>query len=79
MANLSDGNYSDVILHSKTIEDEVETREVIFPITRYANILNAPVVVSEPSSANNPDFLLVKTGTEDIPDETVFSMIGVEW
>jgi len=79
MANLSNIEYSDVVLHSKTIEDETTTNGIIFPITRYANILNSPKVVSDPSSANNPDFLLLKTGTETIADNEIYSMIGVEW
>lgn len=54
---------SDVLLHNKTSD---RTEEVIMPITRYENVLNAPKLITDVSAVNGSPFTLLATGKESI-------------
>lgn len=73
--------HRDVILHDK-IEEDGEIKEgIIYPVTRYDNILNSPKVVFDITSANNPPFLLVVSEESTMEDDEVFNLItnGIPW
>lgn len=52
---------SDVLLHNKVND---RTEQVVLPITRYNNVLNAPKVTKDSSNVNGAPFTLLTTGTE---------------
>lgn len=54
---------SDTLLHEK---DSDRTERVILPITRYKNVLNAPTVVTNPSSVKGAPFVIYTTGEETL-------------
>lgn len=73
--------HRDVILHDK-IEEDGEIKEgIVYPVTRYDNILNSPKVVFDITSANNPPFLLVVEEESTMEDDEVFNLItnGIPW
>lgn len=76
----SNEKYSDVLLHAKRVlEDETEERRVIYPMTRYQDVINAPRVSENILTSNNPPFLLYITSTEEMDNEDIFKLFGTEW
>lgn len=73
--------HRDVILHDKIEEDGEIEEGIIYPVTRYDNILNSPKVVFDITSANNPPFLLVVEEESTMEDDEVFNLItnGIPW
>ena len=83
MASLTNIGSSDALLHEIVEKDGEKTQERdIFPITRYANVLNRPKVL-EPGAlvknANNPDFLLVATSEEEVDDNMIYDFFNQNW
>ena len=72
--------YSDSFLH-EIIEENGKKKKggLLFPFTRYANILNRPIVTSDILSSKNPDFLLVPTDTVEIDDGIIYELFGQQW
>jgi hypothetical protein len=54
---------SDVLLHNI---DSVPTENVILPITRYKNVINAPTLINDSSATNGAPFTLLVTETETL-------------
>lgn len=80
MPELKNVRYSDTFLHEIIEENGVKKkRGLLFPITRYDNVMNRPIVASNIRSSKNPDFLLVPVSTVEIDDEEIFNMYGQEW
>jgi hypothetical protein len=80
MGKLKNIGYSDSFLHEIIEEDGVkEKKRVIFPSTRYDNVLNRPTVTSSIKESNNSDFMLVTTGEEEVPDAEIFKMFNQDW
>lgn len=72
--------YSDVLLHAKEQVSETEfDKRVIFPFTRYQNVINAPRVSKNFATSNNPSFMLYVTDEGEIDDAVVFNLFGCEW
>ena len=72
--------YSDSFLH-EIIEENGKKKKggLLFPFTRYANILNRPIVTNDIKSSKNPEFLLVKTESFVLDDSIVFELFGQQW
>lgn len=74
-------NASDVLLHSK---DSDKTERIIFPITRYQNIIGMPTIISSDKTivdSNGASFLLLQTDTVSIDEDelnaiTNYRLIG---
>lgn len=58
----------DVVLHHK---DERGIERIIFPVTRYNDILNAPKLVDDVSTSIGAPFLLYQTDTVTISEDTI--------
>ena len=52
---------SDVLLHNR---DSDRTENVVLPVTRYRNVMNAPKVITDVSAVNGAPFTLLATDTE---------------
>lgn len=63
---------SDSLLHIKNSDT---TESVILPITRYANVMNSPRVVTDGDNIGAP-FVLLQTDTEYISIETLRKLCG---
>ena len=61
---------SDILMHNK---DTSETERIVFPITRYRNILSAPSVVTDSDEIYGAPFHLLKM--EDEEEEMTVSEI----
>lgn len=59
---------TDVFLHDR---DSDRTESIIFPITRYRNVLNAPNIVERIDECPGAPFLLCKTGTVELTEEKI--------
>ena len=77
---LKNVRYTDSFLH-EIIEENGKKKKggILFPFTRYANILNRPIVTDDIKSSKNPEFLLVKTETFELDDSIVFELFGQQW
>lgn len=63
----------DTLLH---LRDTDRTEAIVFPITRYQNLLNAPQVVTDISESPGAPFLLMRTGKVDVLDDKIRSLCG---
>lgn len=77
------GGYHDTMLWGKFEEDngDIEKRG-IFPVTRYANVMNRPRTITEDSSlasTPNADFHMVVTEVEEVSDDTIYDLFGQIW
>lgn len=62
----------DTFLHFRNDEDsEGGNERIILPITRYANILNAPKVVKDPYDSPGAPFVFLQTGSENLNHEEI--------
>ena len=64
---------SDVLLHDK---DTDRSERVIFPFTRYRNIINAPNVVTDDIEIDGAPFHLLKTGTVKMKESDIRDLCG---
>jgi hypothetical protein len=64
---------SDVLLHQK---DTSETERIIFPFTRYRNILGGPSVVSDVDEIYGAPFHFLETEEEEIPISEIRELVG---
>ena len=80
MSELTNVRYTDTFLH-EIIEENGEKKRtgILFPFTRYDNILNRPKVSDNIRASNNPDFLLVPTETVEVDDGEIYKLFGQEW
>lgn len=80
MSELKNVRYTDTFLH-EIIEENGEKKQkgLLFPFTRYDNILNRPKVSDNIRASNNPDFLLVPTETVEVDDSEIYKLFGQEW
>lgn len=67
-------NASDVVLRHK---DTHNTESIIFPITRYANIINSPKVVSNISDAKNAPYILLQTDSIQLTNNEINSLFNI--
>ena len=73
MAKITNLPMTDFLLHGKPGDRE----EVIgFPITRYANVIGSPSVVTSDTVKRSAPFQLLKTDSVDIPLSTIRQMCG---
>ena len=80
MSEIKNVRYTDSFLHEIIEENGVKKKKgILFPITRYDNILNRPIVSSDILSSKNPDFLLVPTDTVEIDDGIIYELFGQQW
>lgn len=69
-------NASDVLLHSK---DSDKTERIIFPITRYQNIIGAPSFLNSETSileSYGAAFMLLQTDTVSIDEDILNEITG---
>ena len=64
---------SDVLLHAK---DSDRSERVIFPITRYDNILSSPKMVSDVETSYGAPFLLLQTDEVEIDEDELYNLCG---
>ena len=68
MPNFTDA--SDVVMHNK----ENDGNRLIFPITRYQNLLGAPTHVKSLSTLIGAPFLLLETETVSMTEEELYEL-----
>lgn len=64
---------ADAILHSK---DTDLTERLVFPVTRYSNILNAPNLISDRRDLYDAPFTLLITEKESLTHEQIREFCG---
>ena len=74
MPNQAFPNASDTILRHK---DENNVESIIFPITRYANIMNSPKVVSNISDAKSAPYVLLQTDSVQLTNSEINSLFSI--
>ena len=80
MSELKNTRYTDTFLHEIIEENgKPKYKGILFPFTRYDNILNRPKVSDNIRASNNPEFLLVPTETVEVDDGEVYKLFGQEW
>ena len=62
---------SDTLLRAK---DSDGSEIIIFPITRYGDVLNSPKVTSDIDSAHDAPFILLKENTEEVDEEELHEL-----
>ena len=70
--NVMDGA-ADAILHLKVSDDE---KRLLFPATRYANVVGRPTVVADANNLSGAPFGLYKTDTENVSIADIRSLVG---
>ena len=77
---LSNIGHSDSVLHEIIEENGSKEKErILFPFTRYDNILNRPKCLKlgeKIEKSNNPDFLLE---TEEVNDTEIYTLFNQTW
>ena len=71
MAKQRFSDASDVILHAK---DSDTSERIIFPVTRYDNIISSPKMISDISASHKAPFLLLKETSVDIDEEELLAL-----
>ncbi len=64
---------SDTILHAK---DEDNKERIIFPFTRYDDVLSAPHVVKDVDTIYGSPFHLLEIETENVPRKVLRNLCG---
>lgn len=73
-------DFKDLLLHEITGKSlKKDSERPIFPITRYDNILNKPIVTETMNNMSNPEFMLFVESYEEVPDEEIFELFGTNW
>lgn len=67
-------NASDVILRHK---DDHNVESIIFPVTRYANVMNSPKVISNISDAKNAPYVLLQTDSVQLTNNEINSLFNI--
>jgi hypothetical protein len=57
---------SDILFHTK---DNDSNERLIFPITRYMNVMSSPKVINDINSTNGAPFLLLKDKSVEIDED----------
>lgn len=71
--------YSDIVMHSKENVDGISEERIVFPVTRYDNVLNAPHVSDDPAHAENSEFILMTSEEKEMDSDLVYALIGKKW
>lgn len=74
--------YLDVLPWAKTEEGETLSKQGVFPVTRYEDVLNRPraLHLSKPLvSAPTASFHLVVTDVLEVDDDTIFEWYNQVW
>lgn len=71
--------YSDILMHSKEVVDGISEERIVFPVTRYDNVLNAPHVSDDPKLSENSEFILLTSEEPLMDSEEVYRLIGKKW
>lgn len=68
---------TDFLMHVKADEDSGnDTERVLLPFTRYANVFNAPNVISDIVDAPGAPFVLYSTDSVTLTDKELHEMCG---
>ena len=67
------GSASDVLLHAK---DSDRSERVIFPITRYDNVLSSPKMVEDVNTSFGAPFLLLQTEEVELTEDEIYNLCG---
>ena len=62
---------SDVLMHAKTSD---KNEKVIFPFTKYNNVLSAPNIVEDVSASYGAPFLLLVTDKVTMDEEEMYKL-----
>lgn len=65
---------SDVILRHK---DEHNVESILFPVTRYQNIMSAPKVIDDLSNTRKAPFVLLNTGTVTLTTDEINELFNI--
>ena len=71
--------YSDIVMHSRETVNGIDEERIVFPITRYDNILNAPHLTTDPSAIKNAEFVLFETESMEMSQEDIFKLYDKTW
>ena len=74
VTNFSNVVLTDLLIHGK-MDDGSET--IMFPITRYDNIMGSPKIVSDLSTFSGAPFFFYSTDTVEINDDELTAIIGI--
>ena len=66
---------TDNLLHQRNEDGE---ESIVFPITRYANIMGRPQIVDDVSKIRGSDFVFLVSGEEEITAEEANAFYGKE-
>jgi len=64
---------TDVLMHDK---DSDRTERVVFPYTRYANVISAPAVITTEIEVHGAPFHLLKTGKKTLTETEIYALCG---
>ena len=64
---------SDVILHAKESD---KSERIVFPVTRYENIMSSPKMIADISTANDAPFLLLQESSVEIDEVELHNLCG---
>lgn len=72
-------DFSGVVLGDTLIHDKMSNGEevILFPYTRYDNVMGAPKVVADMESFHGAPFFFMVTDTVEIADEDLEAMLGI--
>lgn len=79
MASPEFKGYSDILMHSKETVNGIDEERIVFPITRYDNVLNAPHLTDDPKKSENSEFILLTTSESELPADDVYNLYGMKW
>ena len=65
---------SDILLRAK---DSDKTERIIFPITRYENILTAPKMTTQVSTSFGAPFLLLKQSSVLVDEDELYELCAI--
>ena len=74
VTNFSNVTLSDILIHDK-MSDGTET--IMFPITRYDNIMGSPKIVSDLTTFHGAPFFFYAADTVEINDDELNALIGI--
>lgn len=80
MSNIKREGYYDTPLWGKTVnENGEEVESLLFPVTRYKNIVGRPAVVTDMNDIIPTDMALLKVSEDEIGDDVIYELTGQIW
>lgn len=72
-------DFSGVVLTDTLIHDKMSNGEevIMFPYTRYDNVLGSPKIVTDLESFHGAPFFFLSTYTVEVDDETLTTILGM--